>query len=95
MWLERLLETAIHVFHTWPALIISVALLTLGFLFILWSWMGTLWNVELSCRIGPIAMILVAVVIGWTHLPQEAREGVVEWIRTSGGESMTTTKTMM
>ena len=83
--IERILESAIHVIHTHnPGLIISVCLLTLGILFVLWSWVGTFWNLELTCRAGPIVMIVLAVVIGWTHMPREARESVSEWLRTSG-----------
>ena len=87
---EAIANTVSFVFHFLqthnPILVICSLMFSLGIFFLVLSFFRTLWSAHVTIRLGPIALVVMAVVIAWLELPDGTREMLGEWIKMTPSE---------
>lgn len=64
-----------------PILVLCGMTFSVGMFFLVLSFLRTLWSAHVTIRLGPITLVVAAVVISWLQLSDGARGMLGEWIK--------------
>jgi hypothetical protein len=79
--------TVLQLFQMYnPVLVICGATFAVGMFFLVLSFLRTLWSAHVTIRLGPITLVVVAVVVSWLQLSDGARGKLGEWIKMTPSE---------
>ena len=81
---NTLMESLVLALREYNALLLlSLAGIVVGFLFLLFSVFKAIWGVHVHVKLGPVVLIFVAAILMWWNLPDQARGSLSEWIKTA------------
>jgi len=85
MVVEAMGTTITSIFHLFqaynPVIVLCILTFSLGMLFLAFSFLRTLWSAHVTIRLGPIALVVIAVIVAWFQLSDGAREMLGELIK--------------